>query len=125
MDPTPYIGLPYADGGRGPEAFDCWGLVRHVLAREFGVELPRYEYGGVESRRDLIDSLAEDYRPAAPQAGAIALCHLPGRRPHVGVCVDAVTVLHTREATGAVLERIDSHLMRNAIRGFYLPNPRS
>jgi cell wall-associated NlpC family hydrolase len=36
-----WIGLPYADKGRGP-AYDCWGLARAVLAAEAGLVLPDY-----------------------------------------------------------------------------------
>ena len=35
-----FLLAPYVDGGRGPAAFDCWGLciaVRHEL---FGLPLP-------------------------------------------------------------------------------------
>jgi cell wall-associated NlpC family hydrolase len=35
------IGLPYIDGGRGPDAYDCWGLVREVYHRH-GIEIPDY-----------------------------------------------------------------------------------
>lgn len=36
---TKYIGLPFAEGGRGPDQFDCWGLVSAVLRRECGIEV--------------------------------------------------------------------------------------
>ena len=32
-----YMSCPYQPYGRGPSAFDCWGLVRDVLQRQFGV----------------------------------------------------------------------------------------
>lgn len=125
MNVAEYIGLPYQEGARGPEAFDCWGLVRHVLAREFHVELPAYEYGPTATeRQQVITGLRPQYQEVPPQPGAIALCSIAGR-PHVGLCVDGEHVLHTREGTGSVLERRDSRLMRNAIRGFYLPYPRA
>ena len=37
-----WVGLPYAELGRGPAAFDCWGLCREIAAKEFGVALPSY-----------------------------------------------------------------------------------
>jgi Cell wall-associated hydrolases (invasion-associated proteins) len=33
------IGKPFANGGRGPEVFDCYGLVRETYHR-LGIELP-------------------------------------------------------------------------------------
>ena len=125
MNVAEYIGLPYQEGARGPDAFDCWGLVRHVLAREFHVELPSYDYGPTAlERQQTINHLRPQYQPTKSTPGAIALMSIAGR-PHVGVCVDAEHVLHAREGTGSVLERVDSRLLRNAIRGFYLPYPRA
>lgn len=36
----PYIGRPWVSGGRGPDDFDCWGLVCEVYKTHLGVELP-------------------------------------------------------------------------------------
>ncbi len=35
-----YIGLPWENGGQGPDEFDCWGFVRHVYQAERGIHLP-------------------------------------------------------------------------------------
>lgn len=35
-----YIGKPWANGAQGPDAFDCWGFVRHVYLAERGIALP-------------------------------------------------------------------------------------
>lgn len=38
-----YLQCTYEDGGRGPDVFDCWGLVRHVRYAELGLRLlPSY-----------------------------------------------------------------------------------
>lgn len=37
---TKYIGLPWANGARGPKAFDCWGLVWYVYLKERNIKLP-------------------------------------------------------------------------------------
>jgi hypothetical protein len=38
-----YLRCMYLDGGRGPNAYDCWGLVRHVRHFEMGfILLPSY-----------------------------------------------------------------------------------
>ena len=37
------IGKPYAVGARGPEAFDCWGVVRYFYWLHFAVSLPLYK----------------------------------------------------------------------------------
>jgi cell wall-associated NlpC family hydrolase len=35
-----YVGKPYRLGAEGPDAFDCRGLVRHVLRHHFGLDIP-------------------------------------------------------------------------------------
>lgn len=45
-----YIGLPFEEGGRGPVSFDCWGLTRHILIKECGIEIePFAEIGTFDS----------------------------------------------------------------------------
>lgn len=34
------IGLPWENGAQGPDAFDCWGFVRHVYQTQRGEVLP-------------------------------------------------------------------------------------
>lgn len=34
------LGRPWKLGAQGPEAFDCWSLLRHVEAQAFGRDLP-------------------------------------------------------------------------------------
>jgi len=35
-----YIGKRHVIGGRGPEEFDCWGLLYWIYLYEFGIDLP-------------------------------------------------------------------------------------
>lgn len=37
-----YIGKPWVNGARGPDAFDCWGLLWFIYKHELGIELPLY-----------------------------------------------------------------------------------
>lgn len=37
------IGKPWVSGASGPEAFDCWGLLRFIFAARRGLELPAFE----------------------------------------------------------------------------------
>ena len=39
---TKLLGKPYVSGARGPESFDCWGLVTYFYKEVFAVELPLY-----------------------------------------------------------------------------------
>lgn len=41
-----YVGYPYVWGGKGPDSFDCYGLVTWVLHHDLGYNLPNNTYTG-------------------------------------------------------------------------------
>ncbi|WP_213761981.1 NlpC/P60 family protein [Caballeronia sp. dw_19] len=100
-----YIGLPWVDGARGPDAFDCWGLLRWVEDKHFGLVLPELPA--------LPDETRNLYR-AQIEMGAWTVIDRPvhgsgallrgGDRPHVGVYldIDGGGVLHAQERVGVV-----------------------
>lgn len=101
-----FVGLPFAEKGRGPQAFDCLGLLIEVQARVFGRVI-----------RDPGCSLSEGLRPEpravlqsqvveieTPQEGDALLFRVAGRALHVGVCIDANLMLHAHWSA-AVVER--------------------
>lgn len=105
-DINEYVGRPYLAGGRGPEAYDCWGLLRHLQYRYFGRELPDLRMG------DAVASFAAYERRRAtgewvviprPVHGAPALMRA-GMHPHVGtwLVVDGGGILHAQEGAGVV-----------------------
>ena len=47
-----YIGLVFEDRGRGPNGYDCWGLLSLIYKEEFGVNLPSY----LDNYKDTKDS---------------------------------------------------------------------
>jgi cell wall-associated NlpC family hydrolase len=122
-----YIGLPFEERGRGP-AYDCWGLVRHVLAGAFGIDVPSYA-GGYETTRDherlagLIDAgKADDWtriEPGAELPGDVLLLRMSGLPIHVGILVSPGWMLHTRAATGAVIERFEGLAWGRRVLGIY------
>jgi cell wall-associated NlpC family hydrolase len=121
-----FVGLPFVDGGRGPAAFDCWGLVRAVYAARLGVDLPSY---GEISARDLarvaramrggqdvgwrsVDTPAElDVVLMRPTSGGDFTAH-------VGVCLGGGQVLHTEPATGSLIMPVTHMYLAGRIRGY-------
>jgi cell wall-associated NlpC family hydrolase len=100
-----YIGLPWVDGGRGPESFDCWGLLRWIQEKHFDLVLPALP--------SVPDATRELYR-AQMESGAWSVITRPvhgcgallrgGDRPHVGVYLDldGGGVLHAQQGVGVV-----------------------
>lgn len=104
-----YVGLPFKDFGRDFGGVDCWGLVRLVLARECGIDVPTY---GEISARDLIrvtstiahDSDADPWLPVERHAvKPFDVVLMRGRPMHVGIMTARDRVLHVEERTSAVL----------------------
>lgn len=111
-----YLGRPWVSGAAGPDAYDCYGLVRAVYAGRFGVALPVLE---VDAARPLAAARAMrdfegygawvsvDGRPA--EGDVIQMGH--ARHPHhVGIWIDADggRVLHSVEGTGVLAQPLAS-----------------
>lgn len=101
-----YIGLPWVAGGRGPEAYDCWGLLKHCRDTYFDVGLPDAPIGDEAACRQLFATKSErgDWTPVAiPEHGDPALLR-GGRSPHVGIYldIDGGGILHSLEGHGII-----------------------
>ena len=105
------IGKPWVSGAAGPEAFDCWGLLRHVLLERRGLSL--CPYSGVKET-----GLADMMKTATSEAAyrwkrlngpehlcGVAMSH--GRRiEHVGLWLEEAGggILHSHESAGVVFQ---------------------
>lgn len=106
-----FIGKPYADHGRGPAAFDCYGLALAVM-RRLGIVPPDYAalYAHAEDDAAVAGCIAQ----AAPgwqavpvaelRAGDLIVLRVAGLPVHVGVVVAPGLMLHTLRGRDAVLE---------------------
>lgn len=110
MNWNAYIGLPYREGARGPDAYDCYGLVAAVFRAAHGVELPDWcavGTGPQGASRAISAALAGEVaggrsiRVAEPGDWDIAVVGSQLRPHHVGVVVDG-GVLHAAKAFGSV-----------------------
>jgi cell wall-associated NlpC family hydrolase len=109
---TPLIGKPWQRGALGPDAFDCWGLVRHVFAARWGIEMPAVAVGGLyidapanvaAIKRAASISGWAPVKDSQPADGDIVLMHSPSGR-HVGVMIEvdgSLRLLHSFEGAGA------------------------
>lgn len=123
-----YIGIPFVAGGRDHCGCDCYGLVRLVLAEQFGVTLPAFDgrYTNPNDHNE-IGTLVSAERPllsgdpvAVPELGDVALISVGGQPCHFGLYMGDDTVLHTLNRQGSILQRIGlSAILNNHIEGYY------
>lgn len=141
FDAEKYVGLRYLAGGRdvegdvsgasGASGVDCWGLVRLVYDREFGIKLPGHD--GVNrdttSDEDLADYAAaqmEDWeRVRSPEPGDMVRLRIKGNPMHVGIVTAPGDFLHVRAGNDSVVDRYRSRLWADRIDGFYRYTPRA
>lgn len=88
-----YLGAVYEDGARGPDRFDCWGLVRDARARFCGCRLLP-SWGHVRNTQPAEFTRAYAAESAAmeecePEPGAIAVCFRGRIAHHVALVVEA------------------------------------
>lgn len=115
IDYADLIGVPFEYGGRGPEKFDCWGLLMALNSRVHGVTLPDFRsVSQVPRIAKIMRENMSQWRPIEPRPGSSILFEIEGFGAHVGFQVDDYNFLHTWEDSGGVLrERLDFWQHRN------------
>jgi len=109
---TDLIGKPFAWAGRGPDRFDCWGIVLHV-GRLYGFNgLP--DYDDVTSMNAAVRTMASERSrlpwedqgciDQAEEGSIVLLASRPGAFHHAGI-VTPWGVLHCTEKLGVVITR--------------------
>ena len=112
--PTPLIGVPFKYGGRGPEFYDCYGLVMELYRRLFQTELPDYQ--SPTCAADIAALMRGElrlWRPVeVPKLGTVMFMRL-GEFTHVAMYLGDNRFIHTCEATGGVcIERMSNWFNR-------------
>lgn len=118
------IGLPFVDGGRGPNQYDCWGLVREVY-RRYGVNLPDYPISAMDAVK-IGNQMMQDAgnwlevkQPLPLPCLVVMQLDCGSWANHVGVYIGNGQFIHAYGATGVVIEPIKRR--RSSIIGFYVP----
>jgi len=118
------LGKPFVDFGRGPNGFDCWGLVIEV-GKSFGIEYP--DYGQVHRAEvDRIDGIfnseeGRSYtRVSSPMAGDLVVFRKIGKDHHFGIMVSSHEFLHVQaDGMGVSGASIHHPIYSRLIEGFY------
>jgi hypothetical protein len=100
-----YLSCAYEDGARGPDRFDCWGLVRTVRHIELGKRLLA-EYGTLRHTDPREFTKAYEAESSVmelcePEPGAIASVLIGRICTHVAVVIDSPEGLRILEINPA------------------------
>ncbi len=122
-----YIGLPFKEHGRERTGLDCWGLVRLVLAEQFGFHVPSYvaDYTrttDAASISKLISREALDWRSVArgdESLGDVLVMRMRGQPMHVGLVAGDGQMLHVERGVNSALERYTGARWASRIDAIY------
>lgn len=118
---TQYVGKRWKRNGRGPDVFDCWGLVMFLLENHYGttVEDVVVENSGVVARTramlaglpgsatsKMVDWVQVEY----PEDGDIVVMgNIHGVPGHCGLFIDVMggNILHCEEGVGCIMTSVN------------------
>jgi cell wall-associated NlpC family hydrolase len=118
------VGLPFKDGGRGPKAYDCWGLAVELFRRQ-GMHLHDYQCSSEATKqvaRCMATGILDWQKLDKPEAGALVMIRMldEGWANHCGIYLAHDKFIHAySEETGVVIDRIKRWGPR--IIGYYWP----
>lgn len=108
---TEFIGKPWRSGADGPDAYDCWGLVRAVMQQRAAVDLPIIDVADAADAQEVLRAFktTAHYAPwrrveTTPQELDVALMTQRKHPAHVGIWLEADRgrMLHSTSSTGVV-----------------------
>jgi cell wall-associated NlpC family hydrolase len=116
------IGKPFLYNARGPEEYDCWGLVRECWRRWHGQELPDYPSStdpriNGDTVNDVTAS-AHWKRVEGAFPGTVVVMRVRQYGAHVGFVTSSTRVLHTLQGIGVTHSRLATY--RRQIMGAYV-----
>lgn len=122
-----YIGLRFKEHGRDIGGVDCWGLVRLILAEQFGIALPSYirEYDYTLAQNQigqLVKRESQKWRiikQGEEVAGDVIVLRVRGEPMHVGVVLGDNHMLHIESGINSVIENYKKPRWVNRVIGFY------
>ena len=119
---TPFVGLPYLEGGRGPLAYDCLGLFIALQQARFGRDIPDPSCSMAEAvRHAVVDAARNDWKRVEignVQEGDALLFLAAGRALHLGFALDARDMIHT-EAEASCVEAWTGPARLGKLEGVY------
>lgn len=116
-----WIGKPYAANGRGPQQYDCWGLVL-AIAKAAGLDYPEFIIDARDCRavagamqRACADSAAW-LRLNEPEPWCVVLLSTTEIGDHTGIAVPSALSVSSVPSVSSVLPRRPTHFLQTTLR---------
>ncbi len=111
-----YFGKPWVNGAQGPDAFDCWGLVRCVQKEVFGRDLPLINADALNPQAVMAEfrnkkSYSQFQKVDVPVEGDCVITKsAPDKPEHVGIYinVDGGRILQSVFGSGVVIVSVQA-----------------
>ena len=96
------IGIPFEFGGRGPDSFDCYGLLAFLLERDHGIEVPDFQ-SPTEAKYIIakFHNQIGQWQECQVKKGAMLAFRVPGNL-HVGYYIGDDKFIHAWKGSGGV-----------------------
>lgn len=130
LDSTKYLGKPFIDGGRGPQGYDCWGLVLAVYRDIFGIDVPVDYDVSAHATMAVVRAMSKEMEvgnwqlvetPVAPCVVAMATnSNHPDLVNHCAIYLGDNKIMHALKATGVVIQSTEDMRIRGRIKGYFL-----
>jgi cell wall-associated NlpC family hydrolase len=122
-----YIGLPFKGHGRDRMGLDCWGLVRLVMAEQFGFALPSFvaEYRRTTEAESIGRLIAREVPKwdavvrGREKTGDVIVLRMRGAPMHVGLVLGDGQMLHIESGIDSAIEKYGGSRWSDRIYGFY------
>ena len=104
-----YLKARWEPNGRGPDVYDCWGLVMAVSAGVYGVVLPEVNYEGAVAATIRGERGSDRWRRLhGPIEGCVVAMHHGNTKVpvHVGVYIGGY-VIHCSRQRGVTCDTLD------------------
>ncbi|WP_263079205.1 NlpC/P60 family protein [Endozoicomonas sp. Mp262] len=119
-----YLGKPWIAYARGPDAYDCWGLIIDVLQRHFDSSINQHGNVITDDRAGITQAFYQELQSGVwrksetASHGSIVVCwqekdgQLLVRHVGLYLSVDGGGVLHSREQAGVRFDHL--HILQRA-----------
>jgi len=126
-----YVGVPFGEGGRTPEYWDCWGLVFYVAEKEFGINYPSYseQYTTPLDYKELKNLIGHEsttnwteIEQGNEKPGDVIILRLRNMPIHAGLVVKKNKMLHVYNGIETAIEDYTRLQWKHRISGFFRYN---